>query len=81
MCFQGLARHSRRVRRRFVLGSREISLAPALHRASTDTLIDTPNTGQNTQCLFIMDTVLSVIVKSFIIKEDLLDPNVVRCLG
>ena len=69
MCFQGLVRRSRRVRRRFVRGSSEISLAPALHRASTDALIDTPNTGQNMHYLFIMDTVLSVIVKSFIIKE------------
>ena len=39
LCFQGLARHSRRVRRRFVSGSREISLAPSLLRASTDALI------------------------------------------
>ena len=35
VCFQGLARRSRRVRRRFVRGSREISLAPsAIIRAS-----------------------------------------------
>ena len=39
VCFQGLARLSRRVRRRFVRGSREISLAPSLHRASTDALM------------------------------------------
>ena len=39
MCFEGLARLSRRVWRRFVRGSREISLAPSLHRASTDALI------------------------------------------
>ena len=39
VCFEGLARRSRRVRRRFVRGSREISLAPSLHRASTDALI------------------------------------------
>ena len=39
MCFEGLARLSRRVRRRFVRGSREISLVPSLHRASTDALI------------------------------------------
>ena len=39
MCFEGLARLSRRVWRRFVRGSREISLVPSLHRASTDTLI------------------------------------------
>ena len=36
VCFQGLARRSRRVRRRFVRGSREISLVPSLLRASTD---------------------------------------------
>ena len=41
MCFEGLARLSRRVRRRFVRGSREISLMPSLHRASTDALIVT----------------------------------------
>ena len=35
----GLARLSRRVWRRFVRGSREISLVPSLHRASTDALI------------------------------------------
>ena len=34
VCFQGLARLSRRVRTRFVCGSREISLVPSLHRAS-----------------------------------------------
>ena len=32
MCFEGLARLSRRVWRHFVRGSREISLAPSLHR-------------------------------------------------
>ena len=32
VCFQGLARHSRRVRRRFSRGSREISLVPSLER-------------------------------------------------
>ena len=32
LCFQGLARGSCRVRRRFVPGSREISLASSLHR-------------------------------------------------
>ena len=31
-CFEGLARLSRRVWRRFVRGSREISLVPSLHR-------------------------------------------------
>ena len=36
VCFQGPARLSRRVRRH---GSREISPAPSLHRASTDALI------------------------------------------
>ena len=41
MCFEGLARLSRRVLRRFVRGSREISLVPSLHRASTDALINT----------------------------------------
>ena len=39
LCFQGLARHSRGVRRRFVPGSREISLVSSLYRASTDALI------------------------------------------
>ena len=39
VCFQGLARLSRRVWRRFVPGSRDISLVPSLLRASTDTLI------------------------------------------
>ena len=41
MCFEGLARLSRRVWRRFVRGSREISLVSSLHRASTDALIST----------------------------------------
>ena len=36
MCSEGLARLSRRVWRRFVRGSREISLVPSLHSASTD---------------------------------------------
>ena len=39
MCFEGIARLSRRVLRRFLRGSREISLVPSLHRASTDALI------------------------------------------
>ena len=39
VCFQSLARLSRRVWRRFVRGSREISLVLSLHRASTDALI------------------------------------------
>ena len=40
VCFEGLARRSRRVRRRFVRGSREISLVPSyIHRVSTDALI------------------------------------------
>ena len=39
VCFEGLARLSRRVWRHFVRGSREISLVPSLHRASTDALI------------------------------------------
>ena len=39
MCFEGIARLSRGVWRRFVRGSREISLVPSLHRASTDALI------------------------------------------
>ena len=39
MCFEGLARLSRWVWRHFVRGSREISLVPSLHRASTDALI------------------------------------------
>ena len=39
VCFEGLARLSRRVWRRFVRGSREISLVPSLHRASTDALM------------------------------------------
>ena len=43
VCFEGLARLSRRVWRRFVRGSREISLVPSLHRASTDALIQELN--------------------------------------
>ena len=39
MCFEGLARLSRPVWRRFVRGSRKISLVSSLHRASTDALI------------------------------------------
>ena len=39
VCFEGIARLSRRVWRCFVRGSREISLVPSLHRASTDALI------------------------------------------
>ena len=39
VCFEGIARLSRRVWMRFVRGSREISLVPSLHRASTDALI------------------------------------------
>ena len=39
MCFEDLARLSRRVWRRFVRGSSEISLVPSLHRASTDALM------------------------------------------
>ena len=39
MCSEGLARLSRRVWKRFVRGSREISLVSSLHRASTDALI------------------------------------------
>ena len=40
VCFEGLARLSRRVWRHFVGVSREISLVPSLHRASTDALIN-----------------------------------------
>ena len=39
VCFQGLARLSGRVIRRFVRGSREISLVSSLLRASTDALM------------------------------------------
>ena len=39
VCFEGLARLSRRVWRHFVRVSREISLRSSLHRASTDALI------------------------------------------
>ena len=39
VCSEGLARLSRRVWRRFVRGSHEISLVPSLHRASTDALM------------------------------------------
>ena len=41
MSFEGLARRSRGVKRRFLRGSREISLVPSLHRAATDALIHT----------------------------------------
>ena len=40
VCFEGLGSHSHRVFSRFVRGSREISLMPSLHRASTDALIN-----------------------------------------
>ena len=39
VCFQGLARHSRGVRRRFLPDHVEISLVSSLHRASTDALM------------------------------------------
>ena len=39
LCFEGLKRCSRRVWRRFVHGSREISLVSSLLRVSTDALI------------------------------------------
>ena len=42
VCFEGIAGLTRRVLRRFVRGSREISLVPSLHRASTDALIGVP---------------------------------------
>ena len=53
MCFEGIARLSRRVWRRFVRGSREISLVPSLHRASTDALIKAraEYNGTTVQCL------------------------------
>ena len=44
VCFEGIARLSRRVWTRFVRGSREISLVPSLHRASTDALIHSRTT-------------------------------------
>ena len=50
MCFEGIARLSRRVWRRFVRGSREISLVSSLHRASTDAL-----TGLHCESLKIRD--------------------------
>ena len=51
VCFEGLARLSRRVWRRFVRGSREISLVPSLHRASTDALIYLPHhSSQRSVC-------------------------------
>ena len=53
MCFEGLARLSRRVRRRFVRGSREIPLVPSLHRASTDALITISIGGLATKPLAI----------------------------
>ena len=51
MCFEGLARLSRRVWRRFVRGSREISLVPSLHRASTDALIWCANRLVRGECM------------------------------
>ena len=39
VCFEGLARLSHRVWRRFVRGSREVSLVSSLHGASTNALI------------------------------------------
>ena len=60
MCFEGLARLSRRVWRRFVRGSREISLVPSLHRASTDALIynvrEQGEGGLNQGCLVLAVT-------------------------
>ena len=41
VCFEGRARRSRRIRRRFVRESREISLVPSPHRASTDAFFRT----------------------------------------
>ena len=52
VCFQGLARRSRRVRRRFVRGSREISLMPSLLRASTDALMN--NSSPKFALLFLV---------------------------
>ena len=40
MCFEGLARLSRRVWRRFVRGSREISLVPSLHTSYSITELE-----------------------------------------
>ena len=70
MCFEGLARLSRRVWRRFVRGSREISLVPSLHRASTDALI-----VYSRSCKFLSRRVLSYapIVSSIIRESSTLD--------
>ena len=50
VCFQGLARRSRGVKRRFVPGSLEISLVSSLHRASTDALMIIFDSNSNTHC-------------------------------
>ena len=47
VCFQGLARRSHGVRRRFVPGSHEISRVSSLHIASTDALIYTLSSMQH----------------------------------
>ena len=52
MCSESLARLSRRVWRRFVRSSREISLASSLHRASTNALINTAGEGVPQMCLY-----------------------------
>ena len=54
MCFEGIARLSRRVWRRFVRGSREISLVPSLHRASTDALIKTVELHYNVNAVIFV---------------------------
>ena len=53
MCFEGIARLSRRIWRRFVRGSREISLVPSLHRASTDALIRNDIIPEEIECYTI----------------------------
>ena len=42
-CFEDITSHYCRISSRFVRGSRDISLAPSLHRASANALIYTPS--------------------------------------
>ena len=53
VCSEGLARFSCRVWRCFMRGSREISLVPSLHRASTDALIATMSSKSHNVCFFL----------------------------
>ena len=66
--FEGLARFSRRVWRRFVRGSREISLVPSLHRASTDALINASSTANRSCPIYAGIGPAGVISRDSILK-------------